>query len=425
MRGSMRIGSVRGVALRAHWSVPLIMLLFAYGLAAQTLPGYAPGLAPVVYAVAGVVGALLLLVSLVVHEAAHALMARRAGIPVRDVTLWALGGMTRMDRPETARAAFAVAVSGPLGSLVLGGVGLGAAAGVEATLGWRILVAVLGWLGGTNLLLGVFNLLPAAPLDGGRVLQAVVWWRTGDRERAQRAAGRSGQVVGMLLAVLGWLVFARGVSGGLWLMAIGLFVAVTAAAERRWAELVTTLRGVRAADAMTTPVVTGPDWLTVDRFLSEVAAQAGHSVLPVLDFEGHPSGVVRLRRLTAVPSGQRGSLRVRGVATQLSQCTLAAPDELLISVLERLGSGGGLPILVMDGGRLGGIVTAHDIDRLSQRHMTGPDRGAASSGGGVGRHGILRCRPGSHKPDVGKGQRARPRSSHRQPRRLFLTSTAQ
>ncbi len=92
MKGSIRIGRLRGLELRAHWSVPLIMLLFAYGLAKRTLPAYAPGMAPVVYAVAAVVGAVLLLVSLVVHEVAHALTARRAGISVQDVTLWALGG---------------------------------------------------------------------------------------------------------------------------------------------------------------------------------------------------------------------------------------------------------------------------------------------------------------------------------------------
>lgn len=213
MKGSIRIGSVRGLELRAHWSVPLIMLFFAYGLGSRTLPAYAPGLAPVVYAVAGVIGGLLLLMSLVVHEAAHALTARRSGIPVRDMTLWALGGMTRMDRPATARAAFAVAVSGPLASLGIGAIALGAAAGVGAG-GWRIPAAVLGWLGVTNLLLGVFNLLPAAPLDGGRVLQAAVWWRTGDEDRAQRAAGRSGQVLGMGLALVGWLAFVRGCRAG-------------------------------------------------------------------------------------------------------------------------------------------------------------------------------------------------------------------
>lgn len=371
MKGSTRIGNVRGVVLRAHWSVPLIMLLLAYGLARRTLPAYAPGQAPVVYAVGGVAGALLLLVSLVVHEAAHALVARRSGISVRDMTLWALGGMTRMDPPATARAAFAVALSGPLASLLLGGAAVGGEVGVHAVLGWRMPVAVLGWLGGMNLLLGVFNLLPAAPLDGGRVLQAVWWWRTGDRERAQRVAGRSGQVVGMALGVLGWLAFVRGVPGGLWLMLVGLFVAGVAAAERRWARLAMALRGVRVADAMTSPAVTGPDWLSVDRFLSDVAARAGHSVLALVDLEGRPSGVVQLSRLAAVPPGRRETTRVRDVATPLSRCTLAAPDELLTAVLERLGAGGGLPILVLDGARLCGIVTGHDIERLSRRPTTG------------------------------------------------------
>ncbi|OAH14545.1 site-2 protease family protein [Streptomyces jeddahensis] len=372
MKGSIRIGSVRGVVLRAHWSVPLLMLLFAYALASRTLPGYAPGLAAAVYAVAGVLGALLLLASLVVHEAAHALTARRAGIPVRDMTLWALGGMTRMNRPATARAAFVVAVSGPLASLVLGGALLGTAAMVDAALTWPIPVAVLLWLGATNVMLGVFNLLPAAPLDGGRVLQAALWWRTGDRDRGERAAGRSGQIVGTALAVVGWLALLRGVASGLWLALIGLFVMVIASAERRWAEVGTAVRGVRVAEAMTTPVVTGPDWLTVDRFLPEVAAHAGHSVLPLLDFEGRPSGVVQVRRLAAVPSGRRESLRVRDVATPMSRCTVAAPDEQLERVLDRVASeDGGLPILVVDGGRLGGIITAHDIGRLVERHRTG------------------------------------------------------
>ncbi|WP_079249329.1 site-2 protease family protein [Streptomyces sp. IMTB 2501] len=403
MKGSIRLGTVCGLAVRAHWSVPLIMLLFAYALARQVLPGSAPGQAPVVYAVAGVVGASLLLGSLVVHEAAHGLTARRAGISVRDITLWALGGLTRMDRPATARAAFTVAGSGPLASLLLGGIGLGAAYAVQAALGWRIPVAVLGWLGGTNLLLGVFNLLPAAPLDGGRLLQAVLWWRTGDRERAQRAAGRAGQIVGMALGVVGWLAFVRGTTGGLWLMLVGLFVASAAAAERRWAELVTALRGVRVEQTMTTPVVTGPDWLTVDRFLSEVASRARHSVLPLLDFDGRPSGVVQLRQLAVVPPGRRESLRVGDLAAPLSRCTIAAPEELLNSVLERLGTGGGLPILVLHDGRLCGIVTAHDIDRARQSHRrpsglpqsSGPPLRAPGSRSGQAPH------PGPRRPRRG------------------------
>jgi Zn-dependent protease len=391
MKGSIRIGSLWGVALRAHWSVPLIMLLFAYVLASGTLPAYTPGRAPVVYAVAGVVGALLLLASLVVHEMSHALVARRAGIEVQDVTLWALGGLTRMDRPATARAAFAVAVSGPLASLLIGGVSIGCAVGVAAALGWRMPVAVLSWLGGANVLLGVFNLLPAAPLDGGRVVQAALWWRTGDRDRAQRAAGRAGQLIGMALAVVGWLLFLRGVSGGLWLMIVAFFVVATAAAERRWAQLSMALRGVRVGEAMSSPVVTGPDWLTVDRFLTDVAAQTRHSVLPLLDFEGRLSGAVQLRRLTGRPSGQLQPLRVRDLATPLSRCTLAAPDELLTTVLERLRTDRGLPVLVMNGNSLVGIVTGHDVQRLSQQRTTGRGRESTAHGdGGGGRQGLAR-----------------------------------
>ncbi|MFF7987074.1 site-2 protease family protein [Streptomyces sp. NPDC007901] len=403
MKGMVQFGSVRGVAVRAHWTVPLIMLLFAYGLADRTLPAYAPGLAPVVYAVAAVAGAVLLLASVVAHEAAHALTARRAGMPVRDITLWALGGLTRMDRPTTARAAFTVAVSGPLASLLLGGIGWGAAVAVMATPGWRILVAVLGWFGAMNLLLGVFNLLPATPLDGGRLLQAALWWRTGDRERAQRAAGRSGQVVGIALAVLGWLAFARGVTGGLWLIVVGVFVGGAAAAERRWAELVTALRGARVEQAMTVPVVTGPDWLTVDDFLSDAAARSGHSVLPLLDFNGRLSGVVQLRRLTGLPPRRRQSVRVRDVATPLSACTLAAPDELLTSVLERVGAGGALPVLILDDGRPHGIITAHDIDRARRRPRPSPHSGPRLQPPGSRRAADPGLRRSRHRPDPGDG----------------------
>ncbi|MGO4758983.1 site-2 protease family protein, partial [Streptomyces sp. 2MCAF27] len=222
------------------------------------------------------------------------------------VTLWALGGMTQMGRPRTAGVALLVAVSGPITSLVIGGVAIGAGIGAHGLIGWGIPAALLVWLGWANLLLGVFNLLPAAPLDGGRVVQAVMWWRTGDRERAERAAGRSGQIFGMAMIAFGWVAFIRGATGGLWFSLIGLFMVIIANAERQHATLTETLRGVRVADAMSHPVAAGADWLTVDRFIDEVVAPARHSVLPVLDFEGRPSGLVSLRGLAAVPSGNRG-----------------------------------------------------------------------------------------------------------------------
>ncbi|MFE6737146.1 site-2 protease family protein [Streptomyces tubercidicus] len=371
MNGSVRVGHVVGVPLRMHWSVPLLVGLFAYGLGRQGLPVWTPGRSDTVYAVAGVVGAALLMGSLLLHETAHAATALRKKISVQDVTLWALGGTTRMGRPQTAAAAFAVAVSGPLISLVIGGIALGAGIGLHGLSGWAVPSVVLAWLGWANLFLGVFNLLPAVPLDGGRVVQAVLWWRTGDRERADLAASRGGQIMGLLLVAAGWISVLRGTPGGLWIVFIGLFIMVVAGAERRRAALHRSLRGLRVGAAMSGPVATGADWLTVQRFIDEVAVHSPYSALPLLDFEGRPSGVVQLRRLVSVPVADRETLRVREVAIPLSQCAVAAPDDLLTEALDKLTMRTGPRILVVDAGHLVGIVTGKDIARLMQRETLG------------------------------------------------------
>ncbi|MEW9517693.1 site-2 protease family protein [Streptomyces tubercidicus] len=371
MNGSVRVGHVVGVPLRMHWSVPLLVGLFAYGLGRQGLPVWTPGRSDTVYAVAGVVGAALLMGSLLLHETAHAATALRKKISVQDVTLWALGGTTRMGRPQTAAAAFAVAVSGPLISLVIGGIALGAGIGLHGLSGWAVPSVVLAWLGWANLFLGVFNLLPAVPLDGGRVMQAVLWWRTGDRERADLAASRGGQIMGLLLVAAGWISVLRGAPGGLWIVFIGLFIMVVAGAERRRAALHRSLRGLRVGEAMSGPVATGADWLTVQRFIDEVAVHSPYSALPLLDFEGRPSGVVQLRRLASVPVADRETLRVREVAIPLSQCAVAAPDDLLTEALDKLSLRTGPRILVVDAGHLVGIVTGKDIGRLMQRETLG------------------------------------------------------
>ncbi|MFI9258924.1 site-2 protease family protein [Streptomyces sioyaensis] len=374
MNGSVRVGRVVGVPLRMHWSVPLLVGLFAYGLGRQGLPVWTPGRSDAVYALAGVVGAALLMGSLLLHETAHAAVALRKKISVEDVTLWALGGTTRMGRPQSAAAAFAVAVSGPLTSLVIGGIALGAGFGLHGLSGWAVPSVVLAWLGWANLFLGVFNLLPAVPLDGGRVVQAVLWWRTGDRDRADLAASRGGQIMGLLLVAAGWISVLRGAPGGLWIVFVGLFIMVVAGAERRRAALHTALRGVRVAEAMSSPVTTGADWLTVQRFIDEVAVHSRHSALPLVDFDGRPSGVVQLRRLASVPPASRESLRVREVAIPLSQCAVAAPDEPLSTALDRISLRTGARILVVEDGRLVGIATGKDVSRLMQRStLSGKD----------------------------------------------------
>ncbi|WP_329320626.1 site-2 protease family protein [Streptomyces sp. NBC_01262] len=368
MNGSFRIGRIFGVPLRMHWSVPLLVILIGYGLGHETLPAWLPGRSAALYTFISLAGSVLLLASLLLHEAAHASIARRNGVPVEDVTLWAMGGMTRMGKPGTAPVALAVAASGPVTSLLIGGVALAAGAGLNTAPGWAVPAALLVWLGWANLLLGVFNLLPAVPLDGGRVVHAALWWRTGERDRAELAADRGGQVIGIALIAFGWLSLLNGATGGLWLAFIGLFITLTAGAERQHAVLTTALRGVRVAEAMSSPVATAPDWLTVERFITEVAVRARHSAIPLLDLDGRPSGIVQMRRIATVPAGSRASVRIGDLATPLSQLTLAAPDEFLNDVLDRVHTQAGVRILVVDGGRLVGIVTPHDLMRLLRQH---------------------------------------------------------
>ncbi len=372
MDGSTRIGRLFGVPLRLHWSAPLLVMVFGYSLSSQTLPLWSPGHSASAYALGGVFGAVLLLVSLVAHESAHAVTARRAGVKVEDMTLWALGGVTRMGQAESPRAAFAIATSGPLASLAFGGVAIGLAMAAATLPGLAVVTAVLAWLGWANLLLAGFNLLPAAPLDGGRVLQAALWWWRRDRERADRVAGRAGRITGMLLVGLGGIGFLRGWSGGLWLMLVGFFVSSTATAELRRSALEAALRGVTVARAMSVPAATAPDWLTVDRFLDRIAPDDRRKPVPLIDFEGRPSGVVSPRRIAMVPPGRREEVRVRDVATPASACPVAAPEEELLTALKRLGSSLTAPILVMDGGRLVGLVTAEDITRLVRRNLESP-----------------------------------------------------
>jgi Zn-dependent protease len=237
MNNSVRTGRVLGVPLRVHWTVPLLVVLFGYSLGSQTLPAMVPDQSNATYTTAGLAGALLLLVSLLAHEAAHAITARKNGIPVQSITLWALGGMTQMGRPRTAGSTFWIAVSGPLTSLLASAMALGAGIGLDTLSGTAVPVAVLLWLGWVNLVLAVFNLLPAAPLDGGRVVQALTWWRTGDQDRAERVAARAGQVLGVVLIGLGWIVVLRGALSGLWLTVIGFYVVIVAGAEHQRARL--------------------------------------------------------------------------------------------------------------------------------------------------------------------------------------------
>lgn len=376
----LRLGRVAGIEVGASWSLLAILALVTWALAGNVLAGAAPGAPAAARWLTAVVTAVAFLVGLLAHELAHAVVARAHGMEVEGITLWMFGGVSRLGgEPPSPRTELRMAAAGPLASLAIG-VGAAAVAGVAALARLPdLVVAALAWLALVNVVLAVFNLLPAYPLDGGRVLRSVIWRRTGDLTRATGVAARIGVHVGYALIAVGvWLVLLGvGVSGA-WTAAIGWVVLVEARSEQVGAELRGLLRDLRVADVMTPePVAVAAD-VTVDELVRHHVPLYRCSTYPVVDPDGTPTGVVTLRALGEVPAAARAATPVGHVATPIDRVATARPDEPLVDLLTRLGAGRGRCALVVERGGLVGIVTATDIDRAIEVARIG---GAAPTAG--------------------------------------------
>jgi Zn-dependent protease len=367
MTASIRFGRIAGIPVGASWSALLIALLFAWSLGGELLPAQVPGLAPAAYWLAGAAGAGLFLASLLAHEIGHALVARRAGLRVRGITLWLLGGVAQLeDEPASPRDELRVAIVGPAISLALAGAFGVAAAALSVVGAPALLVVVAAWLALGNVALGVFNLLPAAPLDGGRVLRGLLWRRHGNRVRAAVTATRAGVWVGTGLVAYGLLgAFTGWGIGTLWTALVGWFLVIAARQERELALLGGGLdRGRRAAQVMTPAPAVAPAWFTVDAFLRTYVEPWQAAALPLRGFDGHPAGVVTAAALYAVPADRRHIVRAGDVAIPMSALVLVGPDEPVADLAARL-AGGRTVAVVVAGGQLLGLITAADLARAA------------------------------------------------------------
>ncbi|WP_314174287.1 site-2 protease family protein [Streptomyces winkii] len=365
MRATFVLGRAAGVRIGVHWSVLLIFALIAFGLAQGRLPATHPGNATVLYWVAGLFAAVVFFASLLAHELAHAIVARRNGIDVDDIVLWLLGGAARLKSEASNPAAeLRIAGVGPLVSLLLGGVFALAAWLFHLASAPGLVVEVVGWLAAINVLLAVFNAVPAAPLDGGRLLRAFLWWRTGDRLKATAGATTAGRVFGWLLVLLGVVLFlGSGSFGGLWLSVVGWFLIAAATAEGRQAQLRGVLSGVPVRDAMTTGPVTAPSGLAVADFLSGPAYRYRHSAFPVVRDDGVPAGLLTLDGARRVPWDQAEQVTVDEAMIPLEKITVVGPQDSLADLLPTMEPGAQNRVLVADGGRLVGILTLSDVSR--------------------------------------------------------------
>ncbi|MEW2328493.1 site-2 protease family protein [Micromonospora chersina] len=368
MRASFRLGRIAGVPVGVNWSVLVIFLLIAWALSASQFPRAYPGHSAVAYVAAGLAAAVVFFLGLLAHEVAHAVVAKRNGIEVEGITLWLFGGVSELKgEARDPGAELRIAGVGPLVSLIIG-LFFGAIALLLALAGAHgLLLGALSWLAGINVLLAIFNVLPAAPLDGGRLLRAAVWKATGDRTKASVVAARAGWVLGALLIGLGlWQFLAGSGVGGLWLALIGWFLIGAAGMEERQARMGSALRGIRVAEVMTPQPQTASGEMTVADFVDHYLFAYRHSALPLTE-EGRPVGLVTLDRVRGIPADRRASTTLAEVSCRADELVLANPDEQLTDLLPRLSQCADGRALVVTDQRLVGIVSPSDISRAVQR----------------------------------------------------------
>jgi Zn-dependent protease/predicted transcriptional regulator len=360
MDGNFTIGRFGGVEVRLHWSLLAVFALIVWSLADGVFPSQNPGLSDGTYLGAAIVAALLFLASILLHELGHSWVARREGIEVDSITLWIFGGVAQFKgRFTTPGVEFRVAVSGPLISIGLGVLFmLIALAGLPSAVD-----GVAAWLGYINLILAAFNLLPASPLDGGRVLHAALWRAKGDFAWATRIASEIGQGFGYLFIALGiaMLIF-QGSFSGAWLAFIGWFLLQGARAEARYVATEQALRGLRVRDLMVRHPVTVDADSTIGRFMDEVAWSQRFTTYPVLESD-RPVGVLAFASVAAVPRSEWDTRRVRDTMIPLDEVPLLTEDEKAVDALEELSQPTANRGLVVDNGHLAGLLSISDLAR--------------------------------------------------------------
>jgi Zn-dependent protease/CBS domain-containing protein len=355
-----------GFRVGFDWSILVVLALISWSLATRFLPFGFPGYSDGAYWTAALGAAGLFLGSLVAHELSHAITARRAaGVEVEDITFWLFGGVARI-RGElpTPRLQLLVAGVGPLTSMVLATAFWSLGLLLRAAAAGPLVVGTVSWLAVMNATLAVFNLIPGSPLDGGRVLHAILWRRHGDRARAAVTAARAGQGLGVALVGLGLFGFVfAGNAGALWTALIGWFVLGAARGEAQVASLRASLGERRVREVMSPDPVVGPAWFTVEGFLERFAPYHRHLAFPVREFDGRLAGLVSLDLLRRLPPERRALVRVSELARPLSAVVTAHPDDSAVELAAKLAAARQALALVLDQEQLVGVVSPTDLVR--------------------------------------------------------------
>ena len=372
MTRGFRIGRVFGIEIEIDYTWFVIFFLLVYMLASPNGP-FGRGIlaAPVGLRVAmSFLAALLFFGSVLLHELSHSVVALRNGMKITGITLFIFGGVSKLsDEPQSPGIEFRMAIAGPITSFVLAAIFFALARGVHVGIHGVVLGTVFAWLAAINAMLGLFNLLPGFPLDGGRVLRATLWRWLRSLGEATRIAAASGRGLGTLMIVGGIFLFLTGQGlNGIWLAMIGWFL--TNAAHASYQQLVVrqALVGVPVATVMTREVHSVPGDLTLEELIHEHILTYDHSSYPV--FEGDQLvGTLTLKSVGAVPREKRAAVTAREVASPLSQEQTISPEADLWTALTKMAASGDGPLLVMSHVSLVGIISRSDIMRSMRTRM--------------------------------------------------------
>jgi Zn-dependent protease/CBS domain-containing protein len=370
MGSSVRLGRIAGIEFGVNWSWLVVFALIVWTLASGIFPSTNPGLSKATHIAMAIVAALLFFLSILLHEFGHAFQARREGIEIDGITLWLFGGVARFKGSfRSAGAEFRVAIAGPLVSLALGVLFVLTALinGLPSAID-----GVAAWLGYINLTLLVFNLIPAPPLDGGRVLHAALWRWRGDFVWATRVGANVGRAFGFLLIAGGIAMFVFQSSfSGAWLAFLGWFLLNAATAEARYLLTEQALSGLRVGDVMTpNPVVVTPD-TTLGEFMDKIMLSQRHTTYPVVD-DHKPVGLLPFRCVANVPRSEWDVRRVRDCLISLDKVPVLREGEDAVDALAELSQSAGGHGLVVSNGGLAGIISTSDLARaLEARRRRG------------------------------------------------------
>ncbi|HOG48217.1 MAG TPA: site-2 protease family protein [Anaerolineae bacterium] len=355
------IGRIAGIRIRVDWTWSIIFILITVSLAVGYYPIVFPGLSTAVYWGLGVISSLLLFASVLGHELAHSLVASRQGLPVDSITLFVFGGVSQIEEePRTAGDEFRMAVVGPATSLVLGGIFYGAFLAIRPASGAA--AAVAQYMGIINIALGAFNLLPGFPLDGGRVLRAILWGASGDLRRSTRIASLVGQGFAFLLIFVGIaLLFSGNFIAGIWLAFIGWFLNNAAVASYRELIVRQTLEGVQVRRLMTTDIDRIPEGLTIEQVIDQHILSGRQHAYPVTR-DGELVGLICLHDIRQVPREGRTTTTVAQAMTPYERLRTIGPTDDLAKAISELGRGGYEQLPVIDAPHhLAGLLRRRDV----------------------------------------------------------------